>query len=115
MLDLLELVTRAIGKLPKSVGFTFVIGHFPFNLCIPISSVRYLDLTFDPEEIDPADTVRALDFIATSDFGGREFMWNHILTSWRDPNIFPDGYGNQLVLSLIFFSNIMLASSFLPI
>lgn len=72
---------------------------FFLDFCIPISSlVRYLDLTFDPEEIDSADTVRALDFIATSDFGGREFMWNHILTSWRDPNIFPDGYGNQLVL-----------------
>lgn len=49
-------------------------------------------MTFDPEEIVTLeDRYKALTYIASSDFGGRQFMWEYMQENWRDPFIFPPG------------------------
>lgn len=48
-------------------------------------------MTFDPEQVLPEDAQSALTDIASSDSGGRQFMWEYFEVNWRDPGVVPTG------------------------
>ena len=51
---------------------------------------RYVEMTFDPAQIDPSDASAAMLSLARSE-AGRDVVWNHLMDNWKN-NTVPPGY-----------------------